>query len=115
MKELNASGELIGGQALADASSTKTVRVRGGVPVITDGPLAEAKEQLGGYLIVDCDSVERATEIAARAEDTDWPQIPTLYELLERIAPNPMVALNRVVAVAMVRGPTVRIGASETT
>jgi RNA polymerase sigma factor (sigma-70 family) len=42
---------------------------------------------------------------AARAEDTDWPQILALYELLEQIAPNPMVTLNRSVAVAMVDGP----------
>jgi len=42
---------------------------------------------------------------AARAEDTDWPQILALYELLERISPNPMVTLNRAVAVAMVHGP----------
>jgi RNA polymerase sigma factor (sigma-70 family) len=42
---------------------------------------------------------------AGRAEDTDWPQILGLYELLERLAPGPMVTLNRAVAVAMVRGP----------
>jgi RNA polymerase sigma factor (sigma-70 family) len=42
---------------------------------------------------------------AERAQDTDWPQILALYELLERIAPNPMVTLNRAVAVAMVHGP----------
>jgi RNA polymerase sigma factor (sigma-70 family) len=42
---------------------------------------------------------------AERAQDTDWPQILVLYELLERIAPNPMVTLNRAVATAMVRGP----------
>ena len=42
---------------------------------------------------------------ATDAEDTDWPQILALYELLERIAPNPMVTLNRAVAVAMVHGP----------
>jgi hypothetical protein len=66
LKELTESGELVGTQALADPSNTKTVRVRDGVPAITDGPFAEAKEQLGGYLIVDCASPERATEIAAR-------------------------------------------------
>jgi RNA polymerase sigma factor (sigma-70 family) len=43
---------------------------------------------------------------AARAEDTDWPQILALYELLERSAPNPVVTLNRAVALAMVRGPS---------
>ena len=38
---------------------------------------------------------------AATADDTDWPQILALYEVLDRIAPNPMVTLNRAVAVAM--------------
>jgi RNA polymerase sigma-70 factor (ECF subfamily) len=42
---------------------------------------------------------------AARAEDTDWPQILRLYDLLERLQPSPIVSLNRAVAVAMVNGP----------
>jgi predicted RNA polymerase sigma factor len=42
---------------------------------------------------------------AARAEDTDWPQVLALYGLLERMADNPMVTLNRAIAVAMVHGP----------
>jgi RNA polymerase sigma factor (sigma-70 family) len=42
---------------------------------------------------------------AETADDTDWPQILALYELLERVGPNPMVTLNRAVAVAMVDGP----------
>ena len=42
---------------------------------------------------------------AARAEDTDWPQIVALYELLERVSPNPMVTLNHAVAIAMIQGP----------
>src|SRR5205085_9261035 len=42
---------------------------------------------------------------APTAADTDWRQILALYDLLERLAPNPMVTLNRAVAVAMVRGP----------
>lgn len=68
VKELTESGELVGGEALADPSNTRTVRVRDGVPAVTDGPFAEAKEHMGGYLIVECESPERATEIAAR-----WP------------------------------------------
>ncbi|WP_412543651.1 YciI family protein [Longispora sp. K20-0274] len=68
MKELTESGELIGGEALADASHTRTVRVRDGVPVTTDGPFLEAKEYLAGYLIIEAASVDRAVEIAAR-----WP------------------------------------------
>jgi RNA polymerase sigma factor (sigma-70 family) len=42
---------------------------------------------------------------AAQAEDTDWRQILVLYELLETLAPGPMVSLNRIVALAMVHGP----------
>jgi RNA polymerase sigma-70 factor (ECF subfamily) len=42
---------------------------------------------------------------AARAEDTDWPEIVRLYSLLERVQPSPIVSLNRAVAVAMVDGP----------
>jgi len=42
---------------------------------------------------------------AARAEDTDWPQILRLYDLLERLQPSPIVSLNRAVAVAMAAGP----------
>jgi RNA polymerase sigma-70 factor (ECF subfamily) len=46
---------------------------------------------------------------AARAEDTDWPQILRLYDLLERLQPSPIVSLNRAVAVAMVDGPQAAI------
>jgi RNA polymerase sigma-70 factor (ECF subfamily) len=42
---------------------------------------------------------------APRAEDTDWPQIANLYELLERVQPSPVVSLNRAVAIAMSEGP----------
>jgi RNA polymerase sigma factor (sigma-70 family) len=45
-----------------------------------------------------------------RAEETDWPQIAGLYELLARIAPNPMVTLNQAVALAMVAGPRAGLG-----
>jgi hypothetical protein len=68
MNELVESGEWVGGEGLADPSTAKTVRVRNGVPAVTDGPFAEAKEQMVGYCIVDCYSPERAVEIAAR-----WP------------------------------------------
>jgi hypothetical protein len=72
MAELKESGELIGGEALADASNAKTVRVRSGVPAVTDGPFAEAKEQLAGYLIVDCETTDRAVEIATRWPDARY-------------------------------------------
>ncbi|MCF0096806.1 hypothetical protein B0E54_05674 [Micromonospora sp. MH99] len=70
MKELTESGELVDGQALADPSQTQTVRLAGGHPEIVDGPFMESKEQFAGYLTVDCDSPQRAAEIAAR-----WPDV----------------------------------------
>jgi hypothetical protein len=72
MAELRESGELIGSMALADQSLGKTVRVRDGAVTTTDGPFAEAKEQFAGYLAVDCETVERAVEIAARWPDARY-------------------------------------------
>jgi RNA polymerase sigma factor (sigma-70 family) len=52
-------------------------------------------------------SIAAVHDEAASVEDTDWPQILALYGLLERMSGNPMVALNRAIAAAMVQGPTV--------
>jgi hypothetical protein len=68
MTELRESGELVGGEALAHPSTAKTVRMQGGAVAATDGPFAEAKEQFAGYLTLDCETEERALEIALR-----WP------------------------------------------
>ncbi|MFG2001543.1 YciI family protein [Spirillospora sp. NPDC048911] len=68
-KEITESGELVVGTALADPATTRTVRVREGVAATTDGPYGEAKEQLAGYFVLDCDGPERAAEIAAKFPD----------------------------------------------
>jgi len=68
-QELHESGEFVVGTALADPVNTRTVRVRDGLPATTDGPYLEAKEHLAGYVVVDCDSPERAAEIASRFPD----------------------------------------------
>jgi hypothetical protein len=62
---LRETGELIGWAALADPSNSRMVRVSGGNPAVTDGPFMESKEFLAGYYVVDCESVERACEVAA--------------------------------------------------
>jgi hypothetical protein len=64
-KELEESGELVGGAALADPAQAKTVKVKDGETTATDGPFAESKEHLAGYFIVDVETEERAIEIAA--------------------------------------------------
>ena len=64
LEAITASGELLGGAVvLAHPSHAKAVRVRNGVPVITDGPFVEGKEHLAGYYLLECDSIERAAEI----------------------------------------------------
>ncbi|MFE9692613.1 YciI family protein [Micromonospora sp. NPDC005806] len=80
MKELTASGELVGGEALAHPSQTRTVRpaAGGGGAEITDGPFVESKEQFAGYLMVDCETPERAAEIAA-----SWPDVTHGVGVLE--------------------------------
>ena len=62
--ELKASGKLIAGTPLAAPEMTKTITERNGVVSITDGPFAEAKEQLAGGVLVDCETIEEVYEIA---------------------------------------------------
>jgi len=71
-----------------------------GVALVTE---ALASGPVGAYQLQA--AIAAVHDEAASAEQTDWPQILTLYELLERIAPNPMAALSQAVAVAMVHGP----------
>jgi hypothetical protein len=70
-EDLAASGELIVSEALADPSQGRRVSVRDGRPLTTDGPFAEAKEHLAGFYLVDCASLERAVEIAARVPEAE--------------------------------------------
>jgi hypothetical protein len=65
-RELFESGELVGAYGVADQVNAKVVRVSDGVPAVTDGPYLEAKEHLASFTIVDCESPERAMEIARR-------------------------------------------------
>lgn len=59
------SDEMLGACGLGDEGTAKTVRVREGVPAVTDGPYLEAKEFVSSFFFLDCESEERALEIAA--------------------------------------------------
>jgi hypothetical protein len=65
-EELAASGELIVSGPLADPSLTTRVSVSEGQTMTTDGPFAEAKELLAGFILLECDGLERAVGWAAR-------------------------------------------------
>jgi hypothetical protein len=57
---------VVGGEQLQPVETATTVRVQGGQTLLTDGPFVDAKEHLGGYLVVEADELDTALEIAAR-------------------------------------------------
>ena len=60
------SGNYLAAEALQPVKTARTVRVRNGKASITDGPFAETKEQLGGYYIIEVDTLDEAIEWAAK-------------------------------------------------
>jgi len=72
-KDLAESGELVDTRGLTAPVLARRIRLRDGVPVVTDGPYPESEEVLAGYWIVECDSFDRATQIAARLSETPGP------------------------------------------
>jgi hypothetical protein len=64
--ELKTSGRLLAGGKLDQCATAVTVRQKDGRPVITDGPFAETKEQLGGYHLLECKNRDEAVAIALR-------------------------------------------------
>jgi hypothetical protein len=61
-----AEGSFVAGEALQPTASAKTVRIRDGERIVTDGPFAETREALGGFYLLECRDLEHAIELAAR-------------------------------------------------
>ena len=66
-EELAAAGQYLGGAPLHPPTSATTVRVRDGKRLLTDGPFAETREHLGGYMLVEVEDLDQAIAIATRA------------------------------------------------
>jgi hypothetical protein len=64
--QLDAAGQYLAAAPLEPSSTAISVRVRAGKRVVTDGPFAETKEQLGGYFLIDATDLDEAIAIAAR-------------------------------------------------
>lgn len=64
--QLHASGKYLSAAPLHPTSETSCVRVRNGQRLVTDGPFAETREQVGGYFLIDAENLEEAIDIAAR-------------------------------------------------
>jgi hypothetical protein len=65
-EQLTSKGQYLGGYPLQPPSTTVNVRIRNGKRLVTDGPFAETREQLGGYMLVDVKDLDEAIGIAAR-------------------------------------------------
>ena len=65
LDDVQGRGIWVTGDQLAPPRRARSVRVRDGKPMVTDGPFAETKEAVGGFDILECDSLEEAVEIAA--------------------------------------------------
>jgi hypothetical protein len=65
-QKLRNSGRYVAAEALQPVHTAKTVRVRGGKPVITDGPFTESKEFLAGFYLIDASDLDEAVQIASQ-------------------------------------------------
>ena len=65
-EQLEPAGNLLGGNALEAVSTATSVRVRNGQSELIDGPIAETKEQLGGYYLLECKDLDEALKWAAK-------------------------------------------------
>ena len=65
-EELKTQGRMLGGEALQSVDTAKTVRIKDNKSVVTDGPFAETKEQLGGFYFIEAESLSEAEQIAAK-------------------------------------------------
>jgi hypothetical protein len=74
-KSIAQSGHLRGGNELQPTGKATTVRVRDKKNVVTDGPFAETKEQLGGYYLVEAKNLDEAVALAARIPGAKWGSI----------------------------------------
>jgi hypothetical protein len=64
--DLSATGKLRAGERLRPVASATTVRVKNGERLLSDGPFAETKEQLGGYFVIEAENLDEAIEWASR-------------------------------------------------
>ena len=68
-QEAQEAGVILGGEGLQPTATATTVRVRDGETLLTDGPFAETREQLGGYYLLECADLDEANRWAAKIPD----------------------------------------------
>ena len=81
-EQLRANGHFAGGEALQPPNTAKTLRYANGRVVVTDGPFAETKEQLGGILILEAHDLNHAVELLSNFRSSKTNRFGTLVSLL---------------------------------
>jgi hypothetical protein len=71
-QSMSASGHYLGASPLQSVTTAKSVRVRGGKSIVTDGPFAETREQFGGYFLVEAKNIEEAAALAEKIPGAKW-------------------------------------------
>ena len=89
IQELQASGRYLAGDQLQPATTASSVRVRDGKQMVTDGPFAETREQLGGFFVIDANNLDEATSIAARIPSARMGAVEVRPVVVETAAATP--------------------------
>jgi len=74
-QEVRDNGTFVEGNRLQPASTSATIRIRDGETLVTDGPFAETKEQLGGYYVLECENIDEALAYAAKIPAVEYGSI----------------------------------------
>ncbi|MFI7641835.1 YciI family protein [Nonomuraea sp. NPDC049400] len=82
VREMDGRGVRLQGARLRPGSDATTVRVRDGEVLLSDGPFAETKEQIGGFDLIECDNLDEAIEVASRHPSArfGWVEVRPLWE-----------------------------------
>jgi hypothetical protein len=84
VEKLMKSRKFLGGSPLYPTSMSTTVKVQDGKRLVTDGPFAETREQLGGYTLIEADNLDEAIDIAATFMGRSFPTAVEIRPILER-------------------------------
>ena len=66
IQRLQSSGKYLGGDQLQPRATASVIRVRDGKPLVTDGPFAETREQIGGFFLIDVSNIDEAVSVAGQ-------------------------------------------------
>jgi hypothetical protein len=89
IQELESNGKYLAGDELQPTTTASSVRVRDGKQMVTDGPFAETREQIGGFFLIEANNLDEATSIAARIPSARMGAVEVRPVMVETAAATP--------------------------